>query len=83
MRRCMDMGEPSLDIPDAHLRKLGTIGGMMARVAQVDHIVREDELEKMTSIAETGWVTTDWLEIFERGSRFCNQCSDVRSQQEL
>jgi uncharacterized tellurite resistance protein B-like protein len=55
IRRRMDLGEAALDIPDDYLRKLGTIGGMMARVAQVDNIVLEKEMEKMSSIAATGW----------------------------
>ncbi len=55
IRRRMESGEAKLDIPDDYLRKLGTIGGMMARVAQVDNIVLEKEMDKMGSIAETGW----------------------------
>jgi uncharacterized tellurite resistance protein B-like protein len=65
MRRQMDLDATQLDIPDEYLRKLGTIGGMMARVAQVDNIVLDKELEKITSIIETGWgvmsiLQTDW-----------------------
>jgi uncharacterized tellurite resistance protein B-like protein len=55
MRRRLDLSQRNLNIPDDYLRKLGTIGGMMARVAQVDNIVLEKEIDKMTSIAETGW----------------------------
>jgi uncharacterized tellurite resistance protein B-like protein len=62
MRRRIDLGEPGLDNPDDYLRKLGPIGGMMARVVQVDHIVLDIELEKMASIAETGWGTMSILQ---------------------
>jgi uncharacterized tellurite resistance protein B-like protein len=55
MRRRLDLDETKLDIPDDYLRKLGTVGGMMARVAQVDNIVFEKEMDKMISIVETGW----------------------------
>ena len=62
MRRRMDLNETKFDISDEYLRKLGTIGGLMARVAQIDHIVLHEELEKMTSIAETGWGTMSILQ---------------------
>jgi uncharacterized tellurite resistance protein B-like protein len=55
MRRRLDLDEPKLEIPDEYLRKLGTVGGMMARVAQVDNVILEKEMDKMTSIVETGW----------------------------
>jgi len=55
MRRRLDRSQTKLDIPDDHLRKLGTLGGMMARVAQVDHVLLDKELDRMTSIVETGW----------------------------
>jgi uncharacterized tellurite resistance protein B-like protein len=55
MRRRLDLDETNLDIPDEYRRKLGTVGGMMARVAQVDSIVWEKEMDKMISIVETGW----------------------------
>ena len=62
MRRRMDLNETKLDISDEYLRKLGSIGGLMARVAQIDHIVLQEELDKMTSIAETGWGTMSILQ---------------------
>jgi uncharacterized tellurite resistance protein B-like protein len=62
MRRRMDLGEPELNVPDDYLRKLGTIGGMMARVAQVDSVVLETEMDKMNSIAATGWGTMSILQ---------------------
>jgi uncharacterized tellurite resistance protein B-like protein len=55
LRSRLDRSKTKLDIPDDHLRKLGTVGGMMARVAQVDNVLLDKELDKMTSIVETGW----------------------------
>jgi len=62
MRRRMDLNDVKLEISDEYLRKLGTIGGMMARVAQVDQIVLEQEMDKMTAIAKTGWGTMSILQ---------------------
>ena len=62
MRRRMDVNGANFEISDEYLRKLGTIGGMMARVAQVDQVVLEEELDKMTAIAETGWGTMSILQ---------------------
>jgi uncharacterized tellurite resistance protein B-like protein len=55
MHRRLDRSETKLDVPDDYLRKLGAVGGMMARVAQVDNILLDKELDRMTSIVETGW----------------------------
>lgn len=62
MRRRMDFNGSAFEISDDYLRKLGTIGGMMARVAQVDHVVLEQEMDKMTAIVETGWGSMSILE---------------------
>jgi uncharacterized tellurite resistance protein B-like protein len=55
MRRRLDRGDQSLEIPDEALRKLGAIGGLLARVAQVDSIVLEAEREEIMSLLQTGW----------------------------
>lgn len=62
MRRRLDSSQTKLDIPDDYLRKLGTVGGMMARVAQVDHVLLDKELDRMTSVVETGWGTMSILQ---------------------
>jgi uncharacterized tellurite resistance protein B-like protein len=55
VRRRLDMGEANLEIPDEDLRKLSTVGGMMARVAQRDGVVIEKEIDKITSILQINW----------------------------
>lgn len=55
LRRRLDLGEAELNISDEELRKLGTVGGLLARVAQVDEVVIEKEIEKITSILQTSW----------------------------
>jgi len=55
VRRRLDLGESKLEIPDEDLRKLSTVGGLVARVAQIDGVVIEKELDTITSILQTGW----------------------------
>lgn len=55
VRHRLDLGEAELDIADADLRKLSAVGGLMARVAQKDGIVLEEELDKITSTLQTSW----------------------------
>jgi tellurite resistance protein len=45
VRRRLDLGKLNVQIPDKELRKLSLVGGMMARVAQTDHIVIENETD--------------------------------------
>ena len=55
VRRRLDLSHSDIVIPDEDLRKLSLIGGMMAHVAHVDHVVLENETDKITSILETTW----------------------------
>lgn len=53
-RQLQDEGK-SLDLPDEEVRKLGLAGGLMARIANVDHEVTEDELSTMARLIEEYW----------------------------
>jgi uncharacterized tellurite resistance protein B-like protein len=55
VRRRLDLREADLQISDEELRKLSMAGGMMARVAQIDQIVLEEERDKIISILQTNW----------------------------
>lgn len=55
VRRRLDVGETSLEIPDEELRKLSIAGGLLARVAQVDGIVLENEIAKIRSVLQNDW----------------------------
>ena len=55
VRRRLDLLASDIAIPDDELRKLSLVGGMMAHVARVDHVIMENETEKITSILETNW----------------------------
>ena len=45
----------SLDISDQEMRKLGLAGGLMARIAKVNQVVSEGELEAMVNIMADTW----------------------------
>ena len=45
----------TLDLSDEQMRKLGLAGGLMARIAKVDEIVSESELEAMVQIIADSW----------------------------
>lgn len=55
IRRRLELDETNIEIPDEDLRKLSTVGGMMARVAQIDGVVIEKESDQITSILQTSW----------------------------
>ena len=55
VRRRLDCSHSDIVIPDAELRKLSLAGGMMARVAQVDRVILENETQKITSLLQTTW----------------------------
>ena len=55
VRRRLDLIRSDIRIPDEELRKLSLVGGMMAHVARVDHVVLENETEKITSLLQTTW----------------------------
>jgi uncharacterized tellurite resistance protein B-like protein len=55
VRRRLDVMGADIVIPDKELHKLSFVGGMLAFVARVDHIILEKETETITSILQTGW----------------------------
>lgn len=55
VRHRLDLGEAELEISDADLRKLSAVGGLMARVAQIDGVVIEKEIDKITSTLQNSW----------------------------
>jgi uncharacterized tellurite resistance protein B-like protein len=55
VRRRLELSHSDIMIPDEELRKLSLVGGMMAHVARVDHVVLEQETEQITSILQTTW----------------------------
>jgi uncharacterized tellurite resistance protein B-like protein len=55
VRRRLDLGEAELDLPQEDLRKLSLAGGIMARVAHVDHEVTESEFSAMVDALQKDW----------------------------
>lgn len=55
VRHLLDVGEAELEISDADLRKLSAVGGLMARVAQIDGVVIEKEIDKITATLQNSW----------------------------
>ena len=53
--RRLELEDASIDIPDGELRKLSLAGGLMARVAYVDHEVQEGEFDSMVSAIKQNW----------------------------
>ena len=45
----------SLDLSEAELRRLGLAGGLMARIAEVDRIVTDDERQAMVNLLQNHW----------------------------
>jgi uncharacterized tellurite resistance protein B-like protein len=54
----------ALAIPDGEVRKLSLAGGLMARVANIDHQVTNDEFEAIAAALEKHWGITHELAIF-------------------
>jgi uncharacterized tellurite resistance protein B-like protein len=48
----------SLDLPNEEIRKLGLAGGLMARIANVDQTVSDDELNAMARMIGQHWELT-------------------------
>lgn len=56
VRRRLDLGEGvEIDIDDLRLRRLSAVGGLLARVAQVDLPVTEAEIVKIIELLEEFW----------------------------
>ena len=57
--RRLELEETAIDIPEKELRRLSLAGGLMARVAYVDHEVQEDEFDSMVSAIQNNWELGD------------------------
>ncbi len=55
VRRQMENGELDLDLPEADIRKLCLTGGLLARVAHVDHDITQAEKDWMTKTLQEKW----------------------------
>jgi uncharacterized tellurite resistance protein B-like protein len=59
LSRRLEMEETEIDIPEKELRRLSLAGGLMARVAYVDHEVQEGEFDTMVSAIKNNWQLSD------------------------
>ena len=57
--RRLELEETDIDIPESELRRLSLAGGLMARVAYVDHEVQEGEFEAMVAAIQNNWSLSD------------------------
>jgi len=56
VRRRLDLGDQArIDLPDEQLRRLAALGGVMARVAQVDLNVTDQEFDSMVAALQGNW----------------------------
>jgi uncharacterized tellurite resistance protein B-like protein len=76
VRRRLNLIGADLEISDEDVRKLSFVGGMMARVAQTDHIILEQELDKITSILETHLGLSQEAAILVMESAMADVCKD-------
>ena len=53
--RRLELEDTGIDIPEKELRRLSLAGGLMARVAYVDHEVQESEFDSMVSAIKGNW----------------------------
>ena len=76
VRRRLDLHRLELEIPEKELRKLSLVGGMMARVAQTDHIVIENETHRIASILQDRWGLSREAAIFVMECAISDVCRD-------
>ena len=57
--RRLELEETEIDLPEKELRRLSLAGGLMARVAYVDHEVKEGEFDSMVSAIKGNWELSD------------------------
>ena len=57
--RRLELEDTDIDIPERELRRLSLAGGLMARVAYVDHEVQEGEFEAMVGAIQNNWSLSD------------------------
>ena len=57
--RRLELEETEIDLSEKELRRLSLAGGLMARVAYVDHEVQEGEFDSMVSAIKDNWELSD------------------------
>ncbi|MCJ7537626.1 MAG: TerB family tellurite resistance protein [Anaerolineales bacterium] len=57
--RRLELEDTAINIPESELRRLSLAGGLMARVAYVDHEIQEGEFGSMVSAIKGNWELTD------------------------
>ncbi len=57
--RRLELDDTDIDISELELRRLSLAGGLMARVAYVDHEVQEGEFDSMVAAIQENWGLSD------------------------
>ena len=57
--RRLELEDTAINIPENELRRLSLAGGLMARVAYVDHEIQQGEFDSMVSAIKGNWELTD------------------------
>lgn len=60
----LQIDRSDLRLPEDELRKLSLVGGLMAKIAQVDREVNEDEFQRIVRTIETYWEVSPKLAVF-------------------
>ena len=55
VRRRLDLGDTELELPDDEIKKLSLAGGMLARIAEVDENISEEEFNQIVGTLENYW----------------------------
>ena len=77
VRRKLDQEHIELELPDETLRRLSSIGGLMARVAQVDGKVTDEEFAEMVHILQ------DTMDVTHEQALFISQVAVSEVSHEL
>ena len=65
VRQRLDLGAGvDIDIDDVRLRRLSAVGGLLARIAQVDLDVTDDEFDKIVEMLQKYWELTQTEAVF-------------------
>jgi uncharacterized tellurite resistance protein B-like protein len=59
VNRRLELEDTDIDISEVELRRLSLAGGLMARVAYVDHEVQEGEFDSMVAAIQGNWDLSD------------------------
>jgi uncharacterized tellurite resistance protein B-like protein len=58
--RRLELEDNAIDIPERELRRLSLAGGLMARVAYLDHEVQDGEFDAMVGAIQNNWSLSDF-----------------------